>query len=272
MALAGIVGGTILGAVVQPEVKSEDVIEEELRRVMPRGDAVSNVSMEPDPASLRGIPPYPGVYPRRLLRSNSKDTGPMSVSWFSVKDPASVVLDFYEKAFAADGRRPVSQRRGDMGFVAWLEEPDGGASGEGILHMISAMKQYSETIVLVSASRPDLLLNQPPVPLPEGIELPPASSPPQVIQLGEAAVVSRVFYSRSLNTTPSSVVSFFERQFQQKGFTVTESTSTAAHASLTGQRDGVTLVVAARADGQNTSVVLTYDRADRAVALPKESP
>jgi hypothetical protein len=260
-AVVGIVAGTLLGRFSQPDVEPEVAAEEEIRRIMPRGEPSNSADpMAPEPASLRGIPPYPGVYPRRMLRSGVAG-GPASISWFATDDSTAAVLDFYERAFVAEGRRPVAHRMSaDMGYVAWLEElPDAGLGG-GVLHMISAMKQFSQTYVLVSASRPDLAFSNRPR-LPEGLELPPASTSPQIVDMGESKFASQVIYSRTMNTTPGDVVSFFERQFKDRGFTVTETSSSAAQASITGQKNGSTVVVAARLEGGHSSIVLTYERA-----------
>ncbi|MFT3709596.1 MAG: hypothetical protein QM817_18360 [Archangium sp.] len=269
-AVVGIVAGTLLGRFTQPDIDPEAIAEEEIRRIMPRGDPITSADpMAPEPASLRGIPPYPGVYPRRMLRSGVAG-GPASISWFSTPDPASRVLDFYESAFAAEGRRPVAHRLSpDMGYVAWLEElPDAGLGG-GVLHMISAMKQFKQTYVLVSASRPDLALGVRPR-LPEGLELPPASTTPQIVDMGESKFANQVIYTRTMNTTPGDVVSFFERQFKDRGFSVTDTSSSAGQASITGQRDGSTVVVVARLEGGHSSVVLTYERAGGSEPQPQE--
>jgi hypothetical protein len=261
-AVVGIVAGTAIGFLSQPEISTEQLVEEEMKRLMPRGDAIDpRDPMEPDPASLRGIPPYPGVYPRRMMKKAGAQEVPMSVSWFSTQDPASTVLDFYEKAFAADGRRPVAHRTSDtMGYVAWFEEqPDAGNAAAGVLHMVSAMKQFSQTIVLISASRPDLAMSARPR-LPDGLELPPNSSAPQSVQMGEEQLANEVIYSRTLNTSPSEVVTFFQRQFQDRGFTLTDSSSSPTQASVTGQKGPTTVVVAVRAEGSHSSVVLTYER------------
>ena len=182
------------------------------------------------------------------------------MSWFSVTDPAAVVLDFYKKAFAAQGREVVAQQMGEnMGYVAWLEkQPDAGGTAAGVLHMVSAMKQFSQTIVLVSASRPDMAMGQPT--LPEGIDLPPASSSPQLVEMGEESQAHEVVYTRVTKTTPHDVVTFFEKQFKERGYSILETVNSTSEASVTGQKGPLTVVVAARAEGDDSSVVLTYER------------
>jgi hypothetical protein len=264
VAVVGVVAGVVLAEVTKPDPESvERAAEAEIRRITPLGEPLNNKagdSMEPDPLSMRGIPPYPGVYPRRLIKQASAQGAQMSVSWFSVQDPAPVVLDFYKKAFAAEGRDVVAQQMGEnMGYVAWLEtQPDAGGTAAGVLHMVSAMKQFSQTIVLVSASRPDMSMGQPV--LPEGIELPPASSAPQLVQMGEESLANEVVYTRTTKTTPHDVVTFFEKQFKDRGYSILETVNSTTEASVTGQKGPLTVVVAARSEGDDSSVVLTYER------------
>lgn len=259
--VVGIAAGTALGVATAPTETAEEIAEAEVKRLMPRGEPLSGDDpMAADPASLSGIPPYPGVFPRRLTRQATAQGGPMAISWFSTQEPASTVLDFYERAFNAEGRRPVAHRYSeDMGYVAWLDEHNDGGTAAGVLHMVSAMKQFSQTIVLISASRPDIAMNTRPM-MPDGLVQPPASTDPQVVNMGETGFASEVVYSRTLNTSPGEVVSFYEKQFKERGFDVTETTSSAAQASVTAVREGTTVVVAARLEGSHSSVVLTYER------------
>jgi hypothetical protein len=261
VAVVGIVSGLVLAELTKPDPESlEKAAAEESARLTPLGQPLDKVDMEPDPLSLRGIPPYPGVYPRRLIKQASAQGAPMTVSWFSVEDPTPVVLDFYKRAFAAEGRHVVADQVGqNMGYVAWLESiPDAGGTGVGVLHMVSAMKQFSQTIVLVSASRPDLAMGQPI--LPEGLELPPASSPPQVVQMGEESQSNEVVYSRTTKSTPRDVVAFFEKQFKDRGFSISELVNSTLESSVTGQKGPLTVVVAVRSEGVDSSVVMTYER------------
>lgn len=259
-AVVGIVGGAILGGMGE-DLAPEVVAEREVAKMMPRpAPPEPGDPMAPSPASLSGIPPYPGVYPRRLIDKAELQATPVAISWFSTQDSTAAVLDFYEKAFRAEGRRPFSQRRGpDMGYVAWLDaHPDAGP-GAGVLHMVSAMKQFSQTMVLISASRPDLAMNANPQ-IPQGLELPPNSSEPQVVNIGESLVASQIVYARTLNLGPPEVVQFFRAQFEKKGFVVSEEAEAPNQAGITGTRAGISVVVGVRAEGSHSSIVLTYDR------------
>ncbi len=259
-ALIGTVGGAILGSLGGDEAP-EVVAEREVARLMPRpAPPEAGDPMAPSPASLSGIPPYPGVYPRRLIDQASLQETPVAISWFSTTDSPNTVLEFYEKAFRAEGRRPFSHRRGpDMGYVAWLDAHTDAGPAAGVLHMVSAMKQFSQTMVLISASRPDLAMNAAPR-IPEGLELPPASSEPQVVSIGESLVAGQIVYARAMNLAPEQVVQFFKAQFEKKGFVVSDETQAPTQAGITGTRAGISVVVGVRAEGNHSSIVLTYDR------------
>jgi predicted enzyme related to lactoylglutathione lyase len=262
-AVVGTVAGAVLGGVVgsgpSPEAM-EEIAQKEIERVVPRGAPTNEVDpMAPDPASLSGIPPYPGVYPRRLAKYAMAQQGPMSISWFSTQDPWNGVLDFYEQAFRAEGRKTFTHRRGEMGYVAWLDAHYDAGLGAGVLHMVTAMRQFSQTVVLISASRPDLMMNSSAV-LADGLQLPPNSSEPQSLTMGDSATASQVVYARALNLSPQQVVDHFAAQFKQGGFEVVEQSQTAGQSGITGKRGKLTVNVAARAEGTFSSMVLTYDR------------
>lgn len=216
--------------------------------------------MAADSTSLGGIPPYPNASPRRLLQHAQARGGPMAVSWFSTPDAAEVILRFYEAAFSAQGREVVSRRLSDdMGFVGWLERmPDAGLAG-GVLHMVSAIGQHGQTVVLLSASRPDMALERS-VDLPPGLALPPGAASPQMIHLGEVNLSHEVIYSSLADSTPDEVLKFFRQHWVKQGFQLggdvlrgADSSSAVAH------RGPVVVAVDARREGVGTAFVITYE-------------
>lgn len=258
-AAIGIVSGTLMGRFTGTDIDELQVVQERQARIFPRGEA-TKVDVSPDPASIAGIPPYPGVYPRAMTRRANAMGSPMSISWFSTGDSTETVLKYYERAFRAEGRRPFTHRRGEMGYVAWLDaHHDGGLAG-GVLHMVSAMKQFNQTIVLVSASRPDMAMNSSPR-LPEGFTLPPSATQPQIVQMGEGPASNEVAYSRAVNQSPGAVVEFFARQFKERGFDVLEQSQTPEQGGISATKGSITIVVAVRAEGAtDSSIVISYDR------------
>ena len=126
--------------------------------------------------------------------------------------------------------------------------------------MVSAIRQHAQTVVLVSASRPDLALQQTQI-LPEGLTLPPASSAPQVVRLGEADSVHEVIYASTPNTTPEQVLTFFRQHLTAQGFSLGEQVLRSHDAnSLAASRGPTVVAIDARAQGMNTSFVVTYER------------
>lgn len=259
-AVAGAVGGVVIAWANFDERPPEEIAEEAVAQALPEA-FVNRVNeypdMSPDPRSLAGIPPYPDAAPRKLTSKGTLQNTPASISWFDTTDPPERVLAFYEQAFQKENRRAMIQQFSPtMGYAAWLEDaPDGGA---GVLHMVSVMKQYRKTMVLLSASKPEAILNAR-LELPGGLKLPPNASDPTSVSLGEAN--TDVLYSRVENMSGSDVVGFFERQFQETGYTVAEKSSTNdTQFSVVGKKGGTSIVVGARTEGQHTSIILTYSR------------
>lgn len=265
-AVVGAVSGVLLARSRQDDRPPEEIAEEEVNKVMLGNVATDSTAMDPDPRSLDGIPPYPNAAPRKLTSTGTIAGAPMAVSWFQTIDPPDRVLAYYAKAFEAENRVAVAQQFSPtMGYIGWMEDaPDGGA---GLLHMVSVSKQYSHTMVLLSASYPEAILDGQ-VTLPGGLRLPPNSSKPQMVELGEGAMANDVVYARVSNMSGPDFVSFFERQFKERDFAITETTATAAQFSIVGAKAGTTIVVAARNEGAHLSIVITYSRNQPQEALP----
>lgn len=267
--LAAVLGGVagVLLARSREEVRSpEEIAEEEVNKVMAQGVAPQSTAMDPDPASLAGIPPYPGAAPRKLTSRGTLQNTPASISWFQTQDTPEQVLAFYAKAFEEEKRVATQQSFSPtMGYIGWMEEAEDG--GAGLLHMVSVMKQYKQTMVLVSASRPEAILDNRAL-LPGGLRLPPGASRPQVVNLGEGALSNEVLYARVSNMSGPEFVSFFEQQFKERNFVITESTATAAQFSVVGTKAGITVIAGARNEGSHLSIVLTYSKNQQQEAFP----
>lgn len=263
-AVAGIVGGVVLFKVRgDTSVDQFDEAEAAAAKITPLGNASESVDpMAPDPQSLRGLPPYPNAAPRKMMSGAAVQQVPMAVSWFQTEDSPDAVLSFYEKTFSAKNQEYVSHRYSErIGYVAWLERLGGMDAGiaHGIMHMVSASKEGSRTVVLLSASRPDMLMEAQPK-LPEGIVLPEATEPPQVVQMAEGAGTREVVYARTLNQPPSDVVDFFDTQLKKSGWDVVEEAAGTDQRALVGKRGGTTVVVNAQADGVHSNLILTFSR------------
>lgn len=192
--LGAAVTGAIAGVLLERTRAVPDAIaqaEAAVDRTMPSGRAPGPQRpdmMAPDPLSLRGIPPYPGASPRRLL-GVKPGRGLNAISWFSTTDSLDRVLGYYEEAYARWPVRTVTHRWGKRrGYVSWFESlggRDGGPSDstDGVLHMVTVSQEGSQTMVFLSATEPDKIFAGTQV-LPLGVRL-PAGSVPQVVDMGE---------------------------------------------------------------------------------------
>lgn len=243
-----------------PPLDALEVAEAVAARATPLGAPSESADpMAPDPQSLRGLPPYPGAAPRKMMSQAAVQQVPMAVSWFQTDDSTDAVLSFYERAFAEQNQVYVSHRYNErLGYVAWLERLSGVDAGpaHGVMHMVSASKEGSRTVVLLSASRPDLMMEAQPT-LPEGLVLPEGTEAPQVIQMGEGAGSREVVYARTLGQAPSEVVRFFDSQLRRTGWAIVEEAPGGEQQALVARRKGSTVVVSVQAEGVHSSLMLT---------------
>jgi hypothetical protein len=196
-------------------------------RALPAAPAAPRPDMmAPDPLSLRGIPAYPGASPRRITGSTPRGGALNAISWFTTHDSVDRVLGFYEQAWSAANVVHARHRYGEQrGYVAWFEHAhtrDGGPPvfGDGVLHMVAALDEGSQTMVLVSATEPQKLLEAM-SPLPPGVRLPPGAGRPQVINLGEAGE-ERTSVFASCRGSPEEVAGQLEQSLALDGWTVEE--------------------------------------------------
>ena len=196
-AVVGIVAGVVLAEAQRPPEDFDAQAEALAAKVVPNGapammpgpdKAKFDDMMAPDPRSLRGIPPYPGVDPRRIMGSRPGADQTMAISWFTVGDSVEDVMGFYEHAFADANLLYTSHRYNRRrGYVSWFEhdysDDQQPIFGKGIMHMVSVTREGENTTVMVSATEPQKILEHL-TPLPSGVKIPPGSTP-QVINLSE---------------------------------------------------------------------------------------
>jgi hypothetical protein len=187
-AASGLVTGWLLRQTMRSR-EEPDVLalaENIAKRATPMGDpSRSAVDIAaPDPRSLEGIPPYPQAAPRGLARMSRVGGIPLSASWFSTKDPVETVMAFYEAAFEPFEHR-ASHRDGEgIGYVSYREDaslPDGGV--DSVLRMVTVVPQNGSTLVLVSNSQPQRVLEKPAAP--DGVFLPASAAAAHVIESNE---------------------------------------------------------------------------------------
>jgi hypothetical protein len=196
-AVFGVVAGLVIAELRRPPAEPDlRQAEEAAAGVLPTGAPLVRPEtpkraptdfMEPDPRSLRGIPPYPGASPRRLHASHPAAQQTMAISWFETGDSVEDVLGFYERAFAEGKVAYTSHRFSALrGYVSWFEHDysdEQPVFGKGLLHMVSVTREGEHTTVLVSVSEPQKILENL-TPLPSGVRLPPGTVP-QVMNLSE---------------------------------------------------------------------------------------
>ncbi|MBL9037356.1 MAG: hypothetical protein JNG84_02470 [Archangium sp.] len=194
--------------------------------------------MLPDPDTLEGMPIYPNGAPRKLLSQSPVQTLPMKVSWFSTADSFETVMSFYEDTFKRAGVATIAHRYSPrLGYVAWRQavvQLDGGRAPD-VMHMVSVVHEREQTLVFLSISRPEMML-QAASPGPDGFIAPPDSSRPQVLSLGESVdhVLTHVVVRKR---TVTEVRDFYRAALAQSGWQVEAlPDETGAGTSLSARR------------------------------------
>ena len=227
-AVTGVIAGVLLErSRTVPEAMKQ--VETAADRAMPTGAAVRLVApdlMAPDPVSLRGIPPYPGSSPRKLLGAKP-GRGLNAISWFSTADSLDRVLSYYEGVYSRSSVFYVKQRWGNnRGYVSWFESTaprdDAGLRDTtlGVLHMVAASQEGGQTMVFLTATEPDKLLPDTPV-LPLGVRLPPGGAP-QVLDMGEFGQQRATVYAQYGGTGRDAIADQLVSVMRDSGWTVEE--------------------------------------------------
>lgn len=262
--------GAVLGSKHSPEEDEAEAMfaqaDETADRLIPMGAPMGAGTkadpMAADPRSLRGIPPYPGAQPRRLSDVSQVLGMPLVASWFATRDQPEQVIEHYEYTYLDAGTPIVSHMFSqDMGYVAWLEEEkvDGGIA-EGIVHMVSVVKntpQSTETMVFVSASRPQRLLDAQRN-LPGGLVLPESASPPQVVQMaleGRTRSIVTTHRRGELNGTVDEIVSLMRKD----GWVVEDVMGGENSRSIIGRKPGISQSVSATMGSGEVSLMYSLE-------------
>lgn len=263
-AVVGVAMGAVLGSRPGDDEEEAEAMfaqaDETAERLMPMGAPMASSMGGADPRSLRGIPPYPGASPRRLSDVSQVMGMPLLASWFATRDQPEQIIEFYEYTYIDAGIPIVSHMfNQDMGYVAWLEEePSDGGIAEGIIHMVSVLKNTptsTETMVFLSASRPQRLLdgksNVPP-----GLVLPSDTQPPQVVQMALEGKTRSIVTTRrrgEVNGTVEEIVA----QMKKDGWVVEDVMGAEGGRSIIGRKPGVSQSVSATG-GRTGEVSLMY--------------
>lgn len=270
-AAIGSLAGVVIAERKQAELETEmEDVQRQVEQLSPMGlplepNAATRDPMAPDPQSLRGLPAYPGATPRRMMTNPKGQGEPMAVSWFSTKDTAEQVLQYYERHFLAQDVLATSHRyTPKQGYVAWMEEPpldwDAGLPMDlpnGVLHMVSAVQSETQTIVLLSASRPQNILAGRPH-LPDGVVVPPGSAQPFVVELNERGQERESIYVNA-KLSMDQAVKYYEEHFRTQGFAVTDRADAAERRSLVASRGDQLQMVVVKKDGEGAQILITNE-------------
>jgi hypothetical protein len=276
-AVTGVVAGIVLERSRPPPdalAQAEAVVDQVPAPIGAAGRRVPADVMAPDPASLRGIPPYPGATPRRLLGA-APERGLNAISWFGTEDSLERVLSHYEAEYSHAGIQFVTQRWGPRrGYVSWFERTGGADGGEGtedttqgVLHLVAASREGTQTMVFLAATVPDRIIPEAPT-LPAGVRLPPGAET-QVLDMGELGQQRATVFARYEQLGKEAVAEQLIAVMKEGGWTLTERTdapdgriSLVAHDPLRSQ-----MAVIEGNEGRSQVLVILEEREARPTSI-----
>lgn len=221
-----------------------------------------SLSQRPDPQLLKTIPAFPNAAPKDLFRGEMIAGSPMSVAWFETNETVDTVLEYYDEYYKLSGQAHKTHHYGpNSGYVAWFEETerlDAGV-GEGLLHMVSAVRQGSSTVVLLSQTNPlATLAGATARELPEGVYLPEAARKPATLNMGEIFGGQLQIYSRVPSGELAGIGNDFVQHLKTSGWQVSEPELGESTWSISARKPGIEHTVALVSLPIAVDVVMTY--------------
>jgi len=157
------------------------------------------------PAAMEGLPVYPGSMPQGLDSMVVADGNPIEMARFFTEDSVEQLRAFYERAFQHHGLQVISHEfspfAGYIGYMDWLNEE---------LHLVSYIRQGSQTLVFPSRSRPSQRSEE--GELPAGVPVHPKVSLAKTIAFLEPEGRRRLSYSASIAGESLESVQQFYRE------------------------------------------------------------
>lgn len=214
-----------------------------------------------DPRLLAALPAFPNARPRDLFQGELIKGAPMSVAWFSTPETVDSVLEYYDEYFKLSGQEHRKHKYGpNSGYVAWFEEDEDldAGPGEGVMHLISAIRQGDETMVLLSETNPLAVLEGPPQQLPDGVHVPANASRPTVLNLETGLSI----HSRLAPARLEDVSAEYLGRLSTTGWQTTPPTVINDTWSVSARRPGQEQVVSLVRRNAGVDIVITSRRTE----------
>lgn len=232
-------------------------------------DPVNRQSVDitaPPPEALAGLPAYPGAVPKRVAETMKGQGSKMAVAWFTTQHSVDEVLAFYEVGFLKERRPYVQHRYGDRsGYIGWLQtdkpvrldDEAGLKVFDGVMHLVSVLKEGQQTAVLLSASRPMALLDNPGL-MPPNVELPPYAQGARVFDLGDGELKQTSIFGDITGHPLAEVEAWMRESLKQHGWKLADAASGPARTSLDFKQGTDHLSVVLTPSGANVGLMLQY--------------
>jgi hypothetical protein len=163
--------------------------------------------------ATQGLPPYQRALPQALAADYMGPDSRIAVAWFLTSDTPEEVLGFYREVLGEEGL-PVLSHRYDThaGYVGY-QEP-----GDPELHLVSALRQGEETLVLFSSAQGSSLPQARREQMPWDLPLPAGVRHPWVMNLQVEGRVRSTVMVEARGSRVDDLVDFYLRTFRAQGW------------------------------------------------------
>lgn len=168
------------------------------------------------PRHIEGLPPYPNAQPHMLIDQPHDEGAGLNAQWFTTDDGIEAVLSFYAQALQAQKRVVLSHRFGRAsGYVGYFED-----ESLKTLKLVSAMTQSGQTLVMLSQSTPEGLVNSNAA-NESGLPMPPGAGRAVRISTEGAKAVS--LYVSCPSASLDRVLTFYRQALPRAGWRLDEA-------------------------------------------------
>lgn len=226
-AVAGLAGGYVLRKIDERQhlVEAEVAMNMDREQLLPPSFPRPPPLPPPDGPSfniraVEGVPAYPNALPADLLSQPPGVGSEMQLVWFETDDSPTEVLHFYHEKFAEKGLFALKFFYSDAaGYVGYLDPSGDITAPDGQkLHLISAIKQGSRTVVFASSSFPKKLLTG--GQLPPEVPVLPGTSTAMRFDFDERSLAQSSWVATIEDKTVAEVIEWYEKSFKEKGWRV----------------------------------------------------
>lgn len=163
--------------------------------------------------ATQGLPPYKQALPQALAADYMGPDSRIAVAWFMTRDTPEEVLGFYREVLGEAGLPVLSHRYGTSAGYVGYQEP-----GNPEMHLVSALRQGEETLVLLSSAHGSSLPQARRAQVPWDLPMPAGVQHPWVMNLQVEGRVRSTAMVEARGARAEDLVDFYLRTFRAQGW------------------------------------------------------